>query len=529
MIAKFISVEQVDDLLSADDELAFIDVREQGVHSQGHPFFATPLPLSRLELRAKILMPNMSVRIVLLDQGPQTALAELAAQRLDDLGYRNIQIITGGVTAWREAGLELFSGVNVPSKAFGEIVEQTYATPHISAERLKEKLDAGQDIVVLDSRPYEEYHKMSIPGGIDMPGAELVHRVFEKVPDPQTEIVVNCAGRTRSIIGAQSLINAGIPNPVAALKDGTMGWYLAGFDLAHNAQATGQPPSLEAEQKALELAGNVGRRFGVTFIDRLKLGQMMQDQERSLFILDVRTKEEFEAGHTIGARHAPGGQLVQATDEYIGVKNASIVLTDNNNIRAIMTASWLIQMNWPHVYVLENALALPLEIDPPKQPELTPYQTLTALELDAVLTSGDSVAVLDLATSPGYSAGHIPGAYWIIRSRLKTDLTRMPPVGFVIVTSDDGRLAHLAAEEISTLLPNAIIRVLEGGTQAWKTAGVALETALTAPLSKTDDVWYKPYDQGADVKKRMREYLTWEVGLLDQLARDKNIHFKRFA
>lgn len=528
MVEKFISVEQVHQLLSMDEDLAFLDVREHGVHSQGHPFYATPLPLSHLELRAGILLPNKSVRIVLLDQGPDVPLAELAASRLEALGYSNIQIVGGGVEAWREAGLELFSGVNVPSKAFGEIIEQTYGTPHISAEQLKEKLDTGQDVVVLDSRPFEEYHKMSIPGGIDMPGAELAYRVLEQAPDPKTEIVVNCAGRTRSIIGAQSLINAGIPNRVSALKDGTMGWHLAGFELTHNAVKTAPPPTMEAEDRAAGFAGEVGLRFGVEYIDRTRLGQMMQDSARSLFILDVRTREEFEAGHTIGARHAPGGQLVQATDEYIGVKNATIVLTDNNGIRATMTASWLVQMNWPEVYVLENALALPLEIDPPVSPEFVTYETLSALELDAVLASGDSVAVLDLTNSLDYTAGHIPGAYWIIRSRMETDLKFMTPVGLVIVTSDDARLAHLAATEISTLLPNAIIRVLEGGTAAWKAAGFKLEAGLTAPLSLTDDVWYKPYDNDSDVKQRMRDYLTWEVGLLDQIARDTTIHFKRF-
>ena len=62
-----------------------------------------------------------------------------------------------------------------------------------------------------------------------MPGAELVLRVRDIAPSPDTTIVVNCAGRTRSIIGAQSLINAGIPNKVVALRNGTMGWHLAGF------------------------------------------------------------------------------------------------------------------------------------------------------------------------------------------------------------------------------------------------------------------------------------------------------------
>ena len=120
-------------------------------------------------------------------------------------------------------GFMLFEGVYVPSKAFGEFVEATWCTPHLSADELVRLRAEGRDVVVLDSRPMSEYRQMSIPGGIDVPGAELVHRVRDLAPDPDTLVVVNCAGRTRSIIGAQSLINAGIPNRVAALANGTMG------------------------------------------------------------------------------------------------------------------------------------------------------------------------------------------------------------------------------------------------------------------------------------------------------------------
>ncbi len=307
-----------------------------------------------------------------------------------------------------------------------------------------------------------------------------------------------------------------------------MGWYLAGFDLNNNKKDVALVPSAASVQKASALVSDVADKFAVQFIDHVRLGQMMQDDNLSLFILDVRTREEFEAGHTIGAGHAPGGQLVQATDEHIGVRNAHIVLTDDNMIRSIMTASWLIQMNWQHVFVLKDALAPPLELKPPKQPDVAEYETLTVLELDAVLSAGDSVALLDLTDSLDYRTEHIPGAHWIIRSRLGSDLALLPPAGFVIITSSDGRLAHLAAEEVAMLLPNVIIRVLDGGTDAWKDAGLHVEAGVERPLSQTDDVWYKPYDKDEDVRKRMQEYLTWEVGLLDQLPRDPNIRFNLF-
>ena len=94
--------------------------------------------------------------------------------------------------------MELFSGVNVPSKAFGEFVEHTYDTPNIDAEDLHQRLEAGDNLVVVDSRPMREFRAMSLPAGTCMPGAELAYRVHS-CTGSNTTVVVNCAGRTRSI------------------------------------------------------------------------------------------------------------------------------------------------------------------------------------------------------------------------------------------------------------------------------------------------------------------------------------------
>lgn len=512
-------------------EYALIDVREQGVHSEGHPFFAVPLPLSKLELRAAGLLPRKSAPIYILDQGPELSLGERAAEKLRDLGYSDVSLVEGGVVGWHEDGYELFTGVNVPSKAFGEFVEETYGTPHITASDLAARREAGEKIVILDSRPFPEFHRMSIPGGVDMPGAELVHRVHETVEDENTQIVVNCAGRTRSIIGAQSLINAGVRNPVAALKDGTMGWYLAGLELAHREDVVAPPPGSDALMRSQQAAEDVAARFGVMRIDEAKLQSLRDEAEtRSLYILDVRSEEEYLAGHLPGARHAPGGQLVQATDEYVGVRNSRIVLIDDDAVRGVMTASWLIQMNWPEVYVFTATEDEMTEAGPPPTPDFAKAPVLSALELDAVLASGEAVAVIDLASSLEYRSGHVPGAFWAIRSRLAEDHIFIPAVGLMILTSPDGNLAHLAAPEVERLRPQTIVRVLDGGTNAWAEASLALESGETNLLSRTDDVWYKPYDTNDQdaVRRRMQEYLDWEVGLVQQIERDGLARFRKF-
>src|SRR5882762_453392 len=257
ILTPLLSVQQVKAMLKSGEVFAFFDVREEGQFSiKGHPLFATPLPLSRLEPRAFALLPDSGTRIVLMDSGDEThdpqwaGRANRAAAKLSEMGYTNVAVMKGGLKAWRDSGYEVFTGVNVPSKAFGEVVEHENDTPRIDAADLQKLVDAKTDLVILDSRPMPEFNNMSIPGGIDCPGAELVYRVKDLVPNPETLVVVNCAGRTRSIIGAQSLINAGLTNKVIALKNGTMGWHLAGLKVARGETRSFGPQGPEAAKFA---------------------------------------------------------------------------------------------------------------------------------------------------------------------------------------------------------------------------------------------------------------------------------------
>ena len=509
---KLISPQDVTKLLQGESELALLDVREQGVHYRGHPFFACCAPLSRLELVIADLVPRKSAPVVLLDGGDE-GLAQRAEKKLHELHYTDVSILEGGCKAWKEAGLELFSGVNVPSKAFGEFVEHQYATPRISPGELK-RLQSLKKVVILDSRPFEEYQRMSIPGGIDVPGAELAYRVHDAVPNPDTLVVVNCAGRTRSIIGCQSLRNAGIPNPVVALKDGTMGWELAGFECERNAGRTAPAPSEEGRKKAHAAAERVAKRFAVRFCSSQELFTFKMDSARTLYILDVRTREEFERSHVAGSRHAPGGQLVQAADEYVGVRNARVVLVDPDLVRAIMTASWLNQMGWNDVYVLEDAELTETGPRPPRIPGTPPWRTVSAIP--------EGAAVLDLSTSLRFAHQHIPGAWWGVRSRLAEARAQIA-ADTLVLTSEDGVLAHLAAPEAAELFPHVV--VLEGGNASWRGAW---ESGVERATTARDDVWYKPYDHSADYLKHAREYLDWEVALVEQIKRDPTIRFRTY-
>ena len=249
----------------------------------------------------------------------------------------------------------MFSGVYVPSKAFGEFVELAYGTPHIDGPELKRRLDAGEDIALLDSRPFDEYHWITIPGAIDCPGGELVLRCREAVPSPDTLVVVNCGGRTRSIIGAQTSSMPGCPT-ILSLKDGTQGWHLAGFS-SRVAQTSVAPlPGDRAMTWARQAAAGLADRFDARVIDAATLAQFERESDtHTLYRFDVRGPDEYRAGHRAGFRSAPGGQLVQATDTFIAVRQARIVLADSDGVRARATAAWLTRMGFAHVFVLDEA------------------------------------------------------------------------------------------------------------------------------------------------------------------------------
>ncbi len=519
----------VREALLDDKELALIDTREEGVYGASHILRAVNIPLSYLEIDLRRLVPNRHVRFVLMDDDPVRLWK--AVSIAGNAGYDNLHILLDGSKAWGRAGYELFSGLNVPSKVFGEYVEHTYDTPRIEASDLKALMDEGRNIVVLDSRPMDEFNAMNIPGGIDTPGAELVFRAKETVPDDETLVIVNCAGRTRSIIGCQSLINAGLPNPVMALKDGTMGWHLAGLTLERGATRAAPGPSPATLEWAKQAAQAVSDRFGVQTIGRETMHAWMADTTQTTFLLDVRSEEEFAAGHLEGSLHAPGGQLVQATDRYVGVQKARIVLVDDVEVRARMTASWLLQMGWRDVHVLAGGVGKTNLIAGPAQAEIPEAEALNIQTLTPEQVMGlKAPLILDLSSSVQHRKGHIAGSRWAIRSGLERDLDMPSLTGRTIVFSGrEDALCKMAAGDVRKLGHTDVV-VLAGGHAAWVAANGPVEVGMSDPVSPlpAEDLYYRPYDREHGVEQAMKAYLDWEVALVEQLARDRTLNFPTF-
>jgi len=259
MTAATVTPSHVRRALLLRDEIALLDVRHEAAFATGHPLFAANMAVDRIALEAETRLPRKDVPIVVYAAGE--GLVATAVARLTALGYTDVRALDGGLQAWERAGYELFKDVNSYAKAFGELVESRRHTPSLSAEEVAALIARKANIAVLDVRRPDEYATMNIPGSISVPGAELVLRAGRAAPDPETTIIVNCAGRTRSIIGTQSLINAGVANKVVALRNGTIGWTLANQILEHGADRHGAVGLFEgAKTNAREVAYRAGVR-----------------------------------------------------------------------------------------------------------------------------------------------------------------------------------------------------------------------------------------------------------------------------
>jgi len=518
-MTKTIDAKMLKQWLQDGAELALLDVREEGQFGEGHLFFAAPVPYSRLELDVGRLISRRGTRVVVHDDGGD-ALAQRAIQRLAGMGYSNLALFAGGVQAWGAAGFQVYKGVNLPSKTFGELVEHAYDTPRVSVTELDAMLKRGDDVVVLDGRPWTEYTKMSIPTGICCPNGELPYRVDKIVTNPKTKIVINCAGRTRSILGAQTLRNFGVDNPVYALENGTQGWYLADLKLDHGANRKYPEVQSSADVTAAQAkARQLAQRHGVEFVSAATVSGWLADESRNVFLCDVRTPEEFAAGSIAGAQHTPGGQFVQSTDQYVGVRNSRIVVFDAELVRAPVCASWLAQMGH-EVYVLSEGVGAKVAVPSGPQPQLPTLASIAPAELAAFMKSG---VLLDLRKSAAYRKGHVDGAVWAIRPRVVAAAGGAKRVALLAEDAGTARLAALDLREAGA----AEVRLVDGDPAALAAAGLQTVATPNLPVDADRiDFLFFVHDRHEGNKEAARGYLQWETGLLKQLDDAERASFR---
>jgi rhodanese-related sulfurtransferase len=514
--------ETLHHLMGLGSTLALIDVREHGEYNAAHIPGASSLPRRLIEFRLQRLVPCLSVQIVVCDD--DEGRARLAAKTMERMGYLRVAVLEGGVNRWASLGLPTEWGMNVPSKDFGERIEVQHHVPTIEASELDRRVRSGERFIILDARTPEEYTKACIPGARSVPGGELAFRIADIArEDPGAAVVVHCAGRTRSIIGARTLQRMGIPK-VASLKNGTSGWVLAGLQLEKGAKRLDLPePGPEAVAAAETLAARLADEDGVRYLSITELrATMARAACECIYLVDVRTDPEFAAGHIPGFWWFPGGQAVQRADDLVAVRNATIVFCCDGIVRSTITASWYRQMGFPNVFAVRGgtrawvAAGHPLE---PRAAEPVPFGLKGALELARPVTpseldvqlAGDAPMVLFVDTSREFADGHVPGARWLSRSWLEIEIAGLAPSKErpIVVTDREGRSAPLAA---ATLRDMGYPRVshLAGGMLAWRAEGLPVEQGLSGVMTPPEDV----VPAGPDRPPHdMINYLRWEEAL----------------
>ncbi|HXJ78284.1 MAG TPA: rhodanese-like domain-containing protein [Candidatus Methylomirabilis sp.] len=511
-------------MLEDGREIAFLDVREIVPFGAGHPLFATHLPLGHIENEIAGLVPRLDTRVIVTDGGE--GLSTVAARRLAQFGYENVATLAGGAPAWAAAGLGLFPEIEVPPKGFGDFVARHARPKFVTPRELERALASGEDWVLIDSRPRREYQAGNIPGSIDAPAGQMLRCFDDLVPRPTTKVVVNCMSRTRGILGAASLVAAGVPNEVYALRNGTRGWLLEGLTLERGAARFAATPTPLARERARERARALARQAGLRSIDRATLARWRDDTTRTTYVFDVRDRSEYETGHIAGARNAPEGALIMSPDHYIGTQNARCVITDDDTVRATIAGLWLLQMGRSTPYVLDDAGLEESLTETGPEPrrvlglDRAPRSTITPAALAALIRQAGPL-IIDVGDSTDYVRSHVPGARWCLRPALARVASGSP----LVLTSADGVMAGLAAHDLAELGQEDAL-VLEGGTAAWCEAGLPTESGPTHLLSPRDDLWLASSERSGDQRANVTAYLEWETSLLDAIEQSGFVPFR---
>ena len=512
-------------LMDTGSTLAVLDVREHGEYNPAHIAGASSLPRRLIEHRIERLVPGKRTQVVLCDD--TGVRARLAARTLERLGYERVAVLDGGLNGWVSDNRPTEWGMNVPSKDFGEKIEVQEHVPSIDARELAAWIARGDDLVILDTRTPEEYSRFCIPGGRSVPNGELPYRIGEIIRErPTARVVVNCAGRTRSIIGTRALQRMGVKD-VVGLKNGTSGWVLAGLTLENGADRLTLPePSAQSRAEAEQYARRVMAEDGVQSLSAAQVADLLASAPESgdsVYFVDVRAREEYEAGHISGFWWFPGGQVVQRSDDVIGVRNGTVVLTCDGIARSGVTASWLRQLGFPNVYVLDGGATAwaasgrdltPGAADDPIAGLAEARARVRPIDppaLDALLKTPGPPLVLHVGTSRDFAAGHVPGSRWVPRGWLEPRVEALAPdwTEPIVVTDPDGIDAVLAAASLLDLGYHDVA-ALTGGTRAWSAAGLNQERGLSGVMDPPDDlVPAGPERSYAD----MIEYLRWEEAL----------------
>lgn len=523
-----VPASELSEILASMDAYSLLDVRERGEYALGHIPNACPVPRGLIEVLAPTLFPWHSVPVIVYSN--ESHRSGLAARTLTALGYEDVRIVDGGIEAWRAAGNEPEEGVNVFGKAYGEKVSTIGGVQQLEPDDLAALQEDGS-VVLLDARTNLEYLRGHIPGAVNVPGGELPVTLLSMSAaqrDGKT-VVVHCAGRTRSILGARLVMDLGF-DPVFALRNGTMAWRMSGRHLEYSARTLNVPTTSEGAALSARFAEGFVEGQGAGAWSATEVTQAVADGG-PIYVLDVRQDAEFLADHIPGAVLCPVGQLANGADEVLTVRGAQIVCYSTDETRAQVGAGMLRRIGYPRVGWLRGgfhgwqaaglliAHGRPSSYPPALEAELATCDLVEPEVVHRQLTTDHPPALIDVRRSSEYALGHIASSRWVPRGDLERRLDGATERSAdIVLVSDRGIRAALAARTAKNLGFERP-QVLAGGVVAWQEQGHELtegldgaDVSLREAKEDAELVAPRPRMLERDVEDMVR-YLDWEEKL----------------
>jgi len=510
----------VRDLFLGATPFAIVDPLEEGLFAETpHLLRAVNIPYGTLEGEIERRIPDRRTLIVIPHD--HDGLGEDAARRIRQLGYGHIEVVRASPQDWADAGVPLYTGFNVYSKAFGEYLEHSAQTPTLDVRDF-DAAAAQRKLDLYDVRPMGEYTYETVPGARNLVGVDVGPYCLQ-AHDPQDELIVHCGGRTRSIIAAETLRLLGFQN-AKSLKNGTMGWSLAGRALKFGEKAEPIVPDAGA---AGALIPKIIDRLGIDFAGLEALARVLAGAVLP-YCFDLSPSVRVLPGFIPAA----GGQLIQATDSYVAVPNAPVLLHDTDDVRALVTAYWLQRMGYD-AWVVKHENADFVVTRLAQAMREAKGRTAQAGLISGMLPRSEtpergvaSVLFVDASPLRLHEFKRVEGSLHFMRRRFDWKAFTEASQGRKVVLY--GSSADLCKHALRDFAERGYdIGYTDATVDALHEMGWAVTQGRISSGDFYPDEFVRPIERPSHREEAMAQYLAWEVELPEKMANDQTIAFTK--
>lgn len=210
-----VSFEEIKSRMENDDDnFLIIDVRDALSFNEKHIAGSINIPLGELGQRKNEIPYDQDVYITC--GADNCGLSRQGAEILIAYGFLNVMEFRNGVQKWQEAGLPLVGGMAV-------------SFSYISTAQVHDKIEIGEDIMIIDVRNKNEYDTSHIAGAVHYEFEELSRIAEDELPKTKKVIIYDKTG-DRSMLVTEQLVRQGYTE-VESMIGGTLKWEDDGYEL----------------------------------------------------------------------------------------------------------------------------------------------------------------------------------------------------------------------------------------------------------------------------------------------------------